>query len=413
MNRRVVVTGIGIVSSLGSDVSAVDASLRAGRCGIVRSADMERMGFRSRVYAPVAGFDPSVIPRPLRLTASPASLFAMVAAKQAVEGARLTPAELSGGRCGAVIGTCFSGVTEAYTNECILAAGKPPSRAGASTAVKAMNSGPVAHVAVQYGLRGRVFSLSSAFASGVDDIGSAYDLIRRGTQDVMLAGSCEGPTWQLPAIPLDNAQALSSGYNDLPDQACRPYDLKRSGLVLSEGAGVVVLEEATRARARGAPILGEVIGYGSANDGADMFRPSGDGLDLAIGSALAGAAACGAPPIAYIKTHGTGTALGDQVEIAVLRRRFGEGPLVSSTKGYSGHSLGACGAQEAIYALLMLQGGYAVSTRNLQELDPLCAGVRHVPAGGCALPPGPVLMFNVGFGGTNAALVINRCEESP
>ena len=414
-NRRVAVTGLGIVSSLGTGTAEVDAALRAGRCGVVRSQEMTNLHLRSRVYAPVSGFAAETIDRKLRQTASPAALFALEAGRQAVAAAGLNAEDLTGGRCGAIVGTCFSGLIDAFHNEKILAAGLPPSRVGAASAVRVMQSGPAAHLAVMFGLRGRVLGLSSGFSAGVDDLGYAYQLIRRGVQDVVLAGSCEGPTYSLAGIPLDNAQALSSAFNDRPEEACRPYDQQRSGLVLSEGAGIVVLEELGRARARGATIYGELVGYGSANDGEDMFRPSGTGLDRAIAAALAEAAEAGVERIDYIKTHGTGTPLGDQIEIGTLRKRFGshlaDAPLVSSLKGHTGHGLGACGGQESVYALLMLQGGYVVPTRNLTEPDPACTGVRHVPPGGVEKRLGSILAFNVGFGGGNAAIVFRHPGE--
>jgi 3-oxoacyl-[acyl-carrier-protein] synthase I len=407
---RVVITGMGIVSSIGNDKEAVLQSLREGRSGLVSFPEMERAGFRSAVYAPVKDWDPAPIGRRPLQTMSRAAQLAAGAAREAVAEAGLTPEQLASERTGVVVGSAFPGVADATRAEEIVAAHGGPSRAGGTGVVKIMNSGVSGNLAAHLGITGRVYSISSAFAAGLDNIGHAYDLVRFGLQDVVLAGATEEDTWRHAGVSFENAGALSTGFNDRPEEACRPYDRQRAGLVLSEGAAVVVLENVEHAERRGARPWAEIVGYGCTNDGADMFRPSGEGLEAALAEALAAARAQGVEHVDYVNTHGTGTPLGDTVEVATMRKTFGEGPLVSSTKGATGHSLGATGAQEAVYTLLMMRHGFVAPTRNLREVDPECTGVRHVQQL-TAAPLHAALTFNVGFGGTNACLVMRRIGD--
>jgi 3-oxoacyl-[acyl-carrier-protein] synthase-1 len=407
---RVVITGVGILSSIGNRADEVLASLREGRSGIVACPEMLEHGFRSGVYAPVKGWDQSVLGKTALKTMSRAAALAAGAARQAVADARLAEDHLKSRRTGVVLGSAFPGVGEAVRAEEIVAAHRSPTRAGGTGVVKIMNSGISGNLAKDLGVEGRVYSISSAFASGVDNIGHAYDLVRFGLQDVVLAGATEEDTWRHAGVSFENSGALSSGWNDHPEKACRPYDKERSGLVLSEGAAVLVLESLEHAERRGATPWAEIVGYGCANDGADMFRPSGEGLKSAIDQAVHAARENGAREIDYVNTHGTGTPLGDTVEIDVLRRTFGEGPLVSSTKGQTGHALGATGAQEAVYSLLMMRHRFVAPTANLQNVDAECAGVRHVTKPTEAVLRA-VLTFNVGFGGTNAAVVLKKIGD--
>jgi 3-oxoacyl-[acyl-carrier-protein] synthase I len=407
---RVVITGIGIVSSIGNDKDAVLASLRDGHSGLVAWPEMERAGFRSAVYAPVQGWDGSAIGRRALQTMSRAAQLAAGAAREAVADAALSPEHLANERTGVVVGSAFPGVGDATRAEEIVATHGGPSRAGGTGVVKIMNSGVSGNLAAHFGITGRAYSISSAFATGLDNIGHAYDLVRFGLQDVCLAGATEEDTWRHAGVSFENAGALSTGFNDRPREACRPYDSQRAGLVLSEGAAILVLESLDHAERRGARPWAEIVGYSCTNDGADMFRPTGEGLESAITQALAAAAGNGVRRVDYVNTHGTGTPLGDAVEISVLRKLFGEGPFVSSSKGHAGHSLGATGAQEAVYTLLMMRHGFAAPTANLREVDPECTGVRHVRER-TAAALGAALTFNVGFGGTNACLVLRRIGD--
>jgi 3-oxoacyl-[acyl-carrier-protein] synthase-1 len=412
--RRVFVTGLGVVSSIGNNAAEVVHALRHDRSGLVYWPPMAELGFRCAVYAPVKGWTPGLIPRRALQTTSPGAQYAMGATLEALADAGLRPEAIRDdplGRIGAIIGSAFGGLSEATRTEQLLATGKS-SRAGGTGVVKIMNSTASGNVAAHLGVRGRAYSVSSAFATGADDIGHGYELIAFGIQDACICGASEEAVWSNGAISFETARALPTDYNDRPAAACRPYDRDRQGLVLSEGAGIVVLESLERAEGRGATPIAEVIGYGAANDGADMFRPTGDGLRLAIRAALAGAAARGVETIDYVNAHGTGTPVGDPVEAAVMRDLFGEGAWVSSTKGLTGHGLGAAGAQEAVYTLLMLRHGFVAPTANLEHVDPECGGLRHVLSGRDE-PIDTALSFSSGFGGTNACLVFRRCPDGP
>ena len=407
---RVVITGVGVVSSIGNDASQVLDSLREGRSGITACPEMAEYGFRSAVYAPVKGLDASAIGRRALQTMSRAAQLAAGAAREAIGDAALSPETLESDRTGIVVGSAFPGVGEAVRAEEIVAAHGGPSRAGGTGVVKIMNSGISGNLAALLGVTGRVYSISSAFATGLDNVGHAYDLVRFGLQDVVLAGATEEETWRHAGVSFENAGALSAAFNDRPTEACRPYDRRRCGLVLSEGSAVVVVESLDHAEHRGARPLAEIVGYSCTNDGDDMFRPSGEGLEAALTQALAAAAANGLRQVDYVNTHGTGTPLGDTVEVGVLRKLFGDRPFISSTKGLSGHSLGATGAQEVVYTLLMMRHGFVSPTANLQAVDPECAGVRHVQERVEARLDA-ALTFNVGFGGTNACLVMRRIGD--
>jgi 3-oxoacyl-[acyl-carrier-protein] synthase-1 len=407
---RVVITGLGIVSSIGNDKEAVLQSLREGRSGLVAWPDMARAGFRSAVYAPVKDWDPSPIGRRPLQTMSRAAQLAAMAAREAIADAGLSPEQVASERTGVVVGSAFPGIGEAARAEEVVATHGGPSRAGGTGVVKIMSSGVSGNLAACFGTTGRVYSISSAFSAGLDNVGHAYDLVRFGLQDVCLAGATEEDTWRHAGVSFENAGALSTGFEERPTEACRPYDRQRAGLVLSEGAGVVVVESLEHAERRGARPWAEIVGYSCTNDGADMFRPSGEGLEAALRQALAQATEQGVRGVDYVNTHGTGTPLGDTVEVSALRKVVGEGPLVSSTKGQTGHSLGATGAQEAVYTLLMMRHGFVAPTANLREVDPECAGIRHVQERTSAAL-GAALTFNVGFGGTNACVVLRRIGD--
>jgi 3-oxoacyl-[acyl-carrier-protein] synthase-1 len=346
---------------------------------------------------------------------SPGAQYATGAALEALTHAGLLREALQSDRAGAIVGTAFGGHQDAVRVEQILLERKSPSRAGGTGIVKIMNSTASGNLASFLGIRGRAYSISSAFSSGVDCIGHAFDLIAHNLQDVCLAGAAEEAAWRTAGVSLEAAGALADGFNDRPTAACRPYDRDRRGLVLSEGAAILVLEALDYALARGAQPLAEIVAYAAANDGADIFRPTGAGLRTVLNTALAQAATAGLTSISYVNSHATGTPLGDAVEAGVLRDVFGDGPTspwVSSTKGQAGHALGATGAQEIVYGLLMLQHGFVAPTANLDLLDPACAGVRHV-ARIQHQPVPSVLKLSTGFGGSNACIILRTWPGDP
>jgi 3-oxoacyl-[acyl-carrier-protein] synthase-1 len=271
-----------------------------------------------------------------------------------------------------------------------------------------MNSTTSGNVAVHFKVKGQAISVCSSFAAGPDNIGQSYELIKYGLQDLAICGAAEEEVWKQVGAYFDNAGAMPGGWNEKPDEACRPYDRDRSGFVMSAGAGILVLESMDHAKKRGAPIKAEIVGYGSANDGSDLFRPSGVGLKRAMGQALHSASGYGCNRVDYINGHGTGTTLGDHVEVKAVRDFFDQqAPLLSSTKGLAGHGMGASGAQEAVYALLMLCHGFVAPTRNLIEVDEECRGVPHVQTL-MEAKMNSVMTVSVGLGGTASCLLFKR-----
>ncbi len=282
---------------------------------------------------------------------------------------------------------------------------KKPSRAGMTGTVKVMNSTAAGNLAAYLGVQGRTYSLSSSFALGTDNIGLSYELIKFGLIDVCICGAAEEDCWKQLGAYFDNWDGMPKDWNDRPTEACRPYDRDRQGFVMSSGAGILILEALEHARERGARIYGEIVGYGSANDGADLFRPTGTGLKRAVRQALIAAAERDINDIDYINTHGTGTALGDRVEVEVIKKVFGNSvPVISSTKGLTGHGLGAAGAQEAVYTLLMLSNNFIAPTVNLENIAPECAGIPHVQSI-LEREFNTAMSFSVGLGGTNSCII--------
>jgi 3-oxoacyl-[acyl-carrier-protein] synthase-1 len=376
---------------------------------------MAEVGFRCAVFAPVLNWTPEGISRRALQTMSPGAQYATGAALEALAQAGLPPNALHSQRAGAIVGMAFGGHQDAIRVEQVLVDHKSPSRAGGTGIVKMMNSTASGNLASFLGVRGRAYSISSAFSSGVDSIGHAFELIAHDLQDVCLAGAAEEAAWRTAGVSLEAAGALADGFNDRPTAACRPYDRDRRGLVLSEGAGILVLEALEYALSRGAQPLAEVVAYAAANDGADVFRPTGQALRSVLTAALAQAAHAGVERVTYVNTHATGTPLGDAVEAGVLRDVFGDGPnapWVSSTKGQAGHALGATGAQETVYTLLMLQHGFLAPTANLEHLDPACSGVRHLTRVQHQ-PVASALKLSTGFGGSNACIILRTWPGNP
>jgi 3-oxoacyl-[acyl-carrier-protein] synthase I len=406
--RRVVVTGMGLVSPIGNGTEAVLRSLREGISGIAFVPQMRELGYRCHVAGLVKALPTAGVGGVLSPVWSDVARYAVMAAREAIADADLDPEFLRSPQTGVVLGTGVGGLNETVLPETCRPASGAASQSGVGSVVRLMTSTAALSVAAWLGVMGRCYAVSSACATGIDSIGHGFELIRYGILDCCIAGGADEhgirERWgfgdALNAMPVD--------YNDRPGQACRPFDRDRQGMVLSEGAGVVILEALEHARRRGARVYAEVIGYGSANDGNGMFEPTGRGLRRCIDAALASAAGLGQVQIDYINPHGAGTKIGDPLEVKVIREVFGDpSPLVSSMKPLNGHSQGAVGAHEAIFTLLMLHHGFVAPTANLEHVDPECTGVRHVRSP-LQCPLRTVMTFNAGLGGANACVIFRK-----
>jgi len=404
--QRVVVTGLGLVSSIGCTKEDAASALRHGNSGLATVAEMREAGLACNVYGPVNGWDRNRVPKRFQQTMSPVAEFAAAAASDALRDARLEPQQFDATRAGVIVGSVFGGISEVSKMHKLLAAGKK-SRAGVVGMVKFINSTTSGNLAAMLGMKARAYSVSTNFASGLDNIGHAFELIRHGVIDLAVCGGAEEDCWLQIGPYFENLGVLPTRYNENPTAACRPYDAAHQGVVLSAGSGILLLESLGHAQQRHARPYAEIVGYAAANDGADMFRPTGAGLARAIRQALDDAAENGVHRLDYVNTHGTGTPLGDRVEAAVLRDIVGEGPLVSSTKGLTGHALGAGGALEVVYTLLMMSDGFVAPTANLEKVAPECGGLNHVQTvADCDL--NTVMNVSVGMGGFNSSLVLRR-----
>lgn len=369
--------------------------------------EMEAIGMKCSVFAPVKGFDPSVFSNKARSTMSQVAQYAVWAAENALEASGLKKEDVQNERCATTIGGSFGGINEVFKTERFVKT-KRPTRAGITGLVKGMNSTTSGNTASYFKIRGQAFSLCSSFASGPDSIGHGYELIKHGFHDLVICGSAEEEVWKQVGAYFDNAGALARGSNHSPEEACRPYDRNRRGFVMSAGAGILILESLKRAESRGAEAAAEIVGYGAANDGYDIFRTSGEGLKSAMRQALASARERGDDGIDYINGHATGTTLGDRVEVAAIREVFpGYEPLLSSTKGLAGHGMGATGAQEAVYTLLMLSHGFVSPTRNLVDIDEKCLGVPHVQ-NLLETDLSSAMTVSLGLGGTASCLIFKK-----
>ena len=403
--RRVVVTGMGIVSSIGSNADEVLASLREARSGIVRAERYAELGFRSQVHgAPTLDPEAVLDRRALRFHGG-GSAWAQVAMEQAIAQSGLQPDEVSSPRTGIIVGSGGPS-TRTIVDSADIARTKGPKKVGPFAVPKAMSSTASATLATWFKIKGINYSIASACATSNHCIGNAYEAIRYGKQDVMFAGGCEELDWTLSVL-FDAMGAMSSDFNDRPAVASRAFDRNRDGFVISAGAGILALEDRDHAVARGVPILGEIVGYGLASDGHDMVAPSGEGAQRCMRMALDGIKA----PIDYINPHATSTPKGDEVEIDAIREVFGAGercPPIAATKSLTGHAQGATGAQEAIYSLLMMQHGFICESANIEELDPAFADMNIVRKRRDGVRLGTVLSNGFGFGGTNASLVFQH-----
>jgi 3-oxoacyl-[acyl-carrier-protein] synthase I len=405
--RRVVVTGMGIVSSIGNNTQQVLAALREAKSGVVRADKYVEMGFRCHVHgAPTLDAAEAVDRRAMRFLGG-GSAWNHVAMEQAIRDAGLEEHEVSNERTGIVMGSGGPS-TRAIVEAADMARGKGPKRVGPFAVPKAMCSSPSATLGTWFKIKGVSYSISSACATSNHCIGNAYELIQYGKQDMIFAGGCEELDWTLTVL-FDAMGALSSNYNDTPAKASRAYDADRDGFVISAGAGVVVLEELDHAKARGARIYAEVAGYGATSDGADMVAPSGEGAARCMRLALNDVK----PPVDYINPHATSTPIGDLKEIEAIREVFGSGdqcPPISATKSLAGHSQGATGVHEAIYSLLMMNNGFICESANIETLDPAFADMPIVRQRRDNVTLGCVLSNSFGFGGTNASIVFKRLD---
>jgi 3-oxoacyl-[acyl-carrier-protein] synthase-1 len=406
--RRVVVTGMGVVSSIGNSTQEVLSSLREGRSGIARAEAYAKLGFRCQVHgAPNLDWE-TAVPRKAKRFMNAGMGWNYVAMEQAIRDAGLAPAEVSSERTGIIMGSGGPSTVAIVAAADTTRANKSPKRIGPFEVPKAMCSGPSGVLATAFQVKGTNYSISSACATSAHCIGNAAELIQWGKQDVMFAGGCEELDWTLSSL-FDAMGAMSSRYNETPTKASRAYDKDRDGFVIAGGAGVIVLEERERARARGARIYGELVGYGATSDGFDMVAPSGEGAVRCMKKALAGFDGDGVgASIDYINPHGTGTPVGDAKEIEAIRTVFGSNiPPISSTKSMTGHSLGAIGVQEAVFCLLMMGNGFIAPSVNIDEIDPEFADVP-IARSRIDRQLNCVLSNSFGFGGTNATLVFRR-----
>ncbi|MDF2233239.1 beta-ketoacyl-ACP synthase I [Albimonas sp. CAU 1670] len=403
--RRVVITGLGIVSSIGNSAQEVLASLREGKSGIVKADDYAEHGFRSQVHgAPQIDLTEAVDKRNLRFMGDGAA-YNFVAMQQAIADSGLEPSDVSNPRTGLVMGSGGPSTKNLFQAHKIVIEKGSPKRMGPFMVTRGMSSTNSACLATPFGIKGINYSITSACSTSAHCIGSGTEQIQWGKQDVVFAGGGEELDWTLSCL-FDAMGAMSSKYNDAPATASRPFDATRDGFVIAGGAGVVVLEELEHAKARGAKIYAEVTGYGATSDGYDMVAPSGEGGERSMRLALE---TLGDRKVQYVNAHGTSTPAGDVVEIKAMRRVFGDDmPVTSSTKSLTGHSLGATGVQEAIYSLLMLQNDFIAASANITqldpELDPAEIAMERVDNAGLDT----ILSNSFGFGGTNATLALSR-----
>ena len=403
--RRVVITGMGIVSSIGNGVDEVTESLRQARSGVVVADDYVRLGFKCQVHAaPKIGDWTKLVDRRAARFLAPGTAYGHIAMEQAIAAAGLEKTDISNERTGIIFGAGGPSTRAIVEAADVTREKNSPKRIGPFAVPKAMSSGPSATLATWFEIRGINYSISSACATSVHCIGAAAEQIMMGKQDMIFAGGTEELDWTLSDM-FDAMGAMSSNFNATPAVASRAYDRDRDGFVIAGGAGMVVVEEYEHAKARGANIIAEIVGYAANSDGYDMVAPSGEGAERCMKLALAEASG---RKIDYLNPHGTSTPVGDAKEMDAIRKVFGEsGPLISSTKSLTGHSLGAAGAQEAIYCLLMMQNGFAAESAHIDNLDPDFDGMPILRARHDG-PIGTAMSNSFGFGGTNGSIILSR-----
>ena len=404
--RRVVVTGMGVVSPIGNNVAEVTESLRTSKSGIVFCEDYAEMGFRSHVHGkPKIDMD-DMIDRKIRRFMGDGSAYNYVAMREAIEDAGLAESEVKHERTGLVMGSGGPS-TSALVSAADVTRDRGPKRIGPYAVPKSMCSTNSANMSTAFGMRGLSYSISSACATSAHCIGNGAELIQWGKQDVVFAGGGEEVDWTLSAL-FDAMGALSSKYNDMPEKSSRPFDVNRDGFVIAGGAGVLVLEELERAKARGAKIYAELVGYGATSDGVDMVAPSGEGGQRCMRMATTG---LGNTTVDYINAHGTSTPVGDMIELNSIQEVFGaHRPKISSTKSLTGHSQGATGVHEAVYSLIMLDNDFIAASANIEEMDPEVGDANVVTERIDDAGLNCVLSNSFGFGGTNASLAFSRYD---
>jgi len=399
--RRVVVTGLGVVSSIGNNVQEVLSSLYEAKSGIVKADAYEKLGFRSQVHgAPT--FDLETVDRRVRRFMGDGAAWNYIAMQQAIVDSGLEENDVKNDRTGIIMGSGGPS-TRTIVQAADTTREKGPKRVGPFAVPAAMSSTNSATLATPFGIRGVNYSISSACATSAHCIGNAAELIQWGKQDIMFAGGGEELDWTLSVL-FDAMGAMSSKYNETPARASRAYDRNRDGFVIAGGAGTVVLEELEHAKARGARIYAELVGYGATSDGYDMVQPSGEGAIRCMKQAMSGVGR-----VDYINPHATSTPIGDKKEIEAIREVFGERiPPISGTKSLTGHSLGAVGVQEAIYSILMMKNNFICESANIEEIDPEFADIPIVRKRVDNASIDTVMSNSFGFGGTNATLVFQR-----
>lgn len=404
--RRVVVTGLGIVSSIGNNANEVLDSLQKARSGLSKSTEYEEMGFRSHVSAPIKLNVEQVLDRRTLRFMGDGAAYTCIAMHQAIQDSGLEVSDISNEMTGLVVGSGGPS-TKAIVMAADITRDRGPKRVGPTKVPKAMSSTCSANLVTQFKIKGISYSISSACTTSTHCIGNAAELIQFGKQDVMFAGGGEEMDWSFTVL-FDAMGALSSKYNQTPVLASRAFDAQRDGFVISGGGGIVVLEELEHAKARGAKIYAEISGYGASSDGADMVAPSGEGAERSMKLAIRGLDC----PVDYINAHATSTPVGDIQEIRAIKKVFGSNmPVISSTKSLTGHAQGAAGVHEAIYSLLMLNNGFICKSANIEELDAECSDANialeriDMPDINCVLSNG------FGFGGTNGTLVMKRYDD--
>ena len=405
--KRAVITGLGIVSSIGNNQQEVLASLREGRSGITFSQELKDSGMRSHVWGNVKLDTTGLIDRKVVRFMSDASIYAFLSMEQAIADAGLSPeAYQNNPRVGLIAGSGGGSPRFQVFGADAMRGPRGLKAVGPYVVTKAMASGVSACLATPFKIHGVNYSISSACATSAHGIGNAVEQIQLGKQDIVFAGGGEELCWEM-ACEFDAMGALSTKYNDTPEKASRTYDAHRDGFVIAGGGGMVVVEELEHALARGAHIYAEIVGYGATSDGADMVAPSGEGAVRCMKMAMHGVDT----PIDYLNSHGTSTPVGDVKELAAIREVFGDkSPAISATKAMTGHSLGAAGVQEAIYSLLMLEHGFIAPSINIEELDEQAAGLNIVTET-TDRELTTVMSNSFGFGGTNATLVMRKLKD--
>lgn len=405
--KRVVVTGLGIVSSIGNNQQAVTSALREGKSGISFSQEYADMGFRSHVHGAIKLEIEELIDRKLRRFMGDAAAFNYIAMREAIEDAGLDESQVSNERSGLVVGSGGSSTSNIVQAADIMRE-KGVKRVGPYMVTRTMSSTTSACLATPFKIKGVNYSITSACSTSAHCVGHGAELIQMGKQDIVFAGGGEEVHWTLSVL-FDGMGAMSSKFNDAPETASRAFDANRDGFVISGGGGLLVLEELEHAKARGAKIYAELVGYGATSDGFDMVQPSGEGAVRCMKQAMATAQGC---DVDYINAHGTSTPVGDIRELEAIKEVFGENiPKIASTKSLTGHALGAAGVNEAIYSLLMMKNDFIAASPNITELDPGAEGFPIVRERMDNVELNTVMSNSFGFGGTNASLLFSRYSD--